>query len=224
MKKIIFLLPFLIACPFIIAGCAKNYSLVANNISEIRRELYEGSTDGLRATYICGEREVEYLLNGISTPLVEFGVITFYSETDPASTPNFMLTIDDRIFSGGLERNPFDGSYVADIGECVSGQNVTAVYIADDTQTTIQLYKINADWEIDAERALKIACDAMGSEFNKFMNGQSFSGECYIKIVHDIALSKENYFWYVNIINGKGKSFSAVIDPRSGEVLAKKSI
>jgi len=224
MKKAIFLLPFLLTCSFFIIGCSNNYSLANDNISEIRRELYEGNTEDLSASYICGERESEYLMDGNSTPLTEFGVITFYPETESAETPNFILTIDDQIFSGTLEQNPFDRSYVADIEKCLSGTIITAVFISGDISTTIELQKINTDWEITAEKALEITCDKMGSDFNNFIDGENFSGECYIKIVHDSSLSSDSYYWYVNIINAEEQSFSAIIDPFSGDLLAKKSI
>ncbi len=224
MKKIIFLLPFLLVISCVLTGCSNNnYLVAANNIAEIRKELYVGEAENISSTYICGEREVEYSMNGKATPLIEFGVLTFFTNAELTTVPTYTLVVGDKTFSGALEKNPFDGSYVVDIGECISSENMVATFITPDMSTEIVLSKVNDDWEIDAMGALETYCKKMGSSFDKFMKDEAFIGECYIKIVNDSEISPGKYFWYVNIINDKGNSFSAIIEPHTGDILAKKS-
>lgn len=225
MKKRIFLLSFLICTVLLLTACSSdNYKLALNNVSEYRKELYVGSNEQVVASYICGERESVYAMDGISTEPTEFGVLTFFVNEELEGVPQYTLVIDGQTFSGDLEQNPFDGSYVADIGKCLGGSNISATISLGEFSSQVELKKVNVDWEIDGEKALEITCKKMGKEFKDFMENGAFLGECYIKIVNDSSISTNEYYWYVNIINGQGRSFSAIIDPHSGEVLAKKSL
>lgn len=225
MKKRIFLLSFLICTVLLLASCSSdNYKLALNNISEYRKELYVGSNEQITASYICGEREIVYTMDGISTESTEFGVLTFFVNEELDGVPEYTLVIDNQTFSGNLEQNPFDGSYVADIEKCLSGNNISATISLGEFSSQVELKKVNTDWEINGEKALEITCKNMGKDFKSFMENGAFLGECYIKIVNDSSISNNEYYWYVNIIGTQGNSFSAIIDPHSGEILAKKSL
>ena len=66
-----------------LSGCmGKLEKYLRNNISEYREFVVYGQDDGVSASLMCGEREVDYKINGIATELIEFGVLTINAEDE----------------------------------------------------------------------------------------------------------------------------------------------
>ena len=211
-------------------GCAnvnKFYNFANKNIAEVRKNMYVGETDNLKVSLISGLREKDYVINGFATELVEFGVLTFMFKTDVAlpETVNYVLTIGTTRHDGVLEQNPYDGSFVCDVKKVVDSNDViTAKIIAGEFVESVEVVSVLSGWNVDDVNALKLACSELKSELNDFVENDEFYAECYIKIINDPDVDKNNYFWYVNFVGRNGKNYAVVINPVSNEIMAKKSI
>ena len=204
----------------LIVGCTSKYeSLLINNISEARQFIYVGEVDGIKTSFVCGCRESEYVANGVSTPLIDFGVITFKLPKDielNKSIAQYVLSVGTSRYDGLLETNPFDGSLVADIGKVVSKNDVASVkIIAGEFVKNIPLTLISDDWKVQYLDVIDIACKNYKNELRSFVKDNIFRGEVYIKMIEG---EDENYYWYFNVISMDGQNISLLIST-SGELL-----
>ena len=213
---LIFLMPI-----FLFFGCTSKYErMLLNNIAEARQFMYTGENDGIKASFVCGCREEEYVANGIATPLKDFGVITFELPKDSQidkSVAQFVLTIGANRYDGVLETNPFDGSLVADIGEIVNKEhNASAKLIAGEFVIDIKLNLISDDWNVEYLDVVDIVVGKYKKEIKSFIKDNLLCGEVYIKMIN----GSGDYCWYFNLISTDGNSLSLVISKDNGEILA----
>lgn len=223
MRKIKTIVPIMLVC-IMLAGCNKVLSGAKNNISEVRQNIYIGQTDSIVASFMSGKREEDYVINGVSTPLIEFGVIAVSLQNvnvGYSKTGQYTLLHGDQNFSGTLQLNPFDNSYVADIGQIIDGDSMTITVTIGSFSDEVRLTKANTSWNIDHNEALKIACKCLKSDLKDWTK-KGFDGEVYIKIIHDSKISDKDYFWYVSFVNTSGSQHSVIIDTNTGKILTKK--
>lgn len=228
-KKLLLTTFILIIAVSVFGGCFSNkyYNLTLNKLSEVRYNLYEGENDQICVTLMSGKREEDYVINGYNTKLVDFGVLTFkvknedYAKFDKAK---FVLLVGTKRYDGDLEKNPFDGSFVTDIGKIIdSNEQIFAKIMMGDFIGETTLANVNNSWTVNYEEALKIACKELKGQLDKFMENGEFAGEGYIKIINDLEAKINTYYWYVNFVNRKGENIAVIIDPNTKEILAKKT-
>lgn len=220
MKIFLFLI-----CAFFISSCGKNYSnFIESNIAEIREFIMTGKNQEVSANLMCGMRECDYILNGIATSLIEFGVITFEIENiDNYDTTNatYILNVNSDRYTGVLEKNPFDNTLVADIKKIIdSNANVSAKIVIGDFSRIIELETINVDWKISSDNIIDILIKEHKDKLDTFISNKEFLAEVYIKIINDSDIYKDSYYWYVNILGKEGNSYNLIISPYTGQVLA----
>ena len=228
--KYLFILSFL-ACCIVVSGLAftgcsnKYYALAKENIAEQRQNLYVGESENLSATFMSGKREKDYVINGYNTELIDFGVVTVTLKNNnitKSDNATYSLLIGTNRYDGVMELNPFDGSYVADIKQIV---NTTEGLVLDFSigsfQEEITIINVSENWQINHNQALEIACDEL-KPYLKNMTESTFMGEVYIKIIYDNKIQENAYFWYVNFVGRGGETHSIIINPTTGEILAKK--
>lgn len=221
MKLFFLLLLTLCLC----SGCSNKYeSYLKNNTAEIRNYLFVGNDDDFDVSFISGKREKNYIVNGYATELVDFGVLTFFPKNDldvDYTIANFVLLVGTNKFEGVLQKNPFDGSLVADIKTNISPTaNVTAKIEMGEFSREIKLNCVNADWKIQSEDVYSILSKKFKSEIDKCVVGKSFAGEVYIKILNDADENVSDFYWYVCILTRTGGRLSLIISPDTGETLA----
>lgn len=214
---------FLCAC----GGSTKLYDYAKNNLAEVRQNLYVGESENLQVSLISGKREKDYVVNGFCTEPTEFGVLTFMFKTDVAlpETVNYVLTVGTTRYDGVLEQNPYDGSFVCDVKKIIeSSEVISAKIIAGEFVESVEVKSVTSNWNVNADNALKLACSELKQELNTFIENDEFYAECYIKIINDPDVDKDNYFWYVNFVGRNNKTYAVVINPISNEIMAKKTI
>ena len=225
MKKITIFVLIMINC-FILTGCNRYYNITRSSISEIRYNIFNGDSDNFNITFMSGQREKDYVVNGYNTDLIDFGIVTITIKNPNLSEPNnptFALTIDTLRHEGVLERNPFDGTYVADI-ETIVDNNLPSISIKvfmGDNIEELQLTNISYDWKVSCYDALKLSCKELSQEL-KPLTQKEFLGEVYIKIIKDTIINDGNYYWYVNFVSRNWIYHSTIINPLTSEILAKK--
>jgi len=222
------LLIFLSGTILILSGCFGNnyYNLTLTKLAEVRYNLYYGANDNIEVTLMSGEREKDYIINGYCTPPVEFGVLTFKildESLELAETPMYVLIVGTTRYNGELEKNPFDGTYVADLKKIIKGDiNIYAKILIGTFVEEVGLASATKNWKIDHNEALKIACKELKGQLTDFVENGEFLGEAYVKIINDKEFNKNAYYWYVNFVSREGKNIAVIIDPISKSILAKK--
>jgi hypothetical protein len=203
--------------------------LAERNLSEVRYNLFQGSTANLNATLMSGEREDPYALDGVNEPLVDFGVITVSFLTDISGlmgVPTYKLTVDDKYYEGTLEKDPFRKNYVADVGVIIP--DTSQVYLLvewDSLYETLKLEPISTNWQVDWQKALDIAVNQIGEKrFNSLVEQGKLKAEVQVQIIADVQGIIEDYYWYVNMYGQNGSIFTVVIDPNSGGIVTERII
>jgi hypothetical protein len=224
MKKLTIFVLILINS-FLLTGCDNYYKLSKSNIAEIRHNIFVGSSDNFDITFMSGKREKDYVINGYNTELIDFGIVTItLTNTDiNVETPSFALTIETLRYEEVLEKNPFDGTYVADIGVVVNNDlpNISIKIFMGDIVEEATLTNISKSWELDSYGALKLACKSLKEELKPLIQNE-FQGEVYIKIIKDTIVDDGSYYWYINFAGRNGVYHNIIINPLTSVILAKK--
>ena len=222
--KKFFLLIFI--CPLFLFGCnnANLKAIVNEKLSEVRFNLFSASSDEINIKFTSGFREDPYILNGKSENKKEFGVITvkfLKNLPNTNASPNFVITIEDMDFDGVFELNPFDQTYVQDIETFVlDDSNVTIKIMFGELNFETSLKNVSKEFSINHKDALNIFIKEFEKDINLLLkNGKDF--EVYVKIISDPNFSLDKNYFYVCLISNSGISFSLIIDPLSGQILAK---
>lgn len=206
--------------PIFLIGCGEvDFNTPAHTyISEYRKNLFVNKTGSLLATFTSGEREKEYDLSGFKTPLVEFGVLTVKFNMDVGDIlPTFELSVNDKIFNGQLEKNPFDGSFVYDI-ECQVDDEDDITLKLIDFEQNLRLVCVSKNWKSSWEDAVEVFNQKFNKELTMHTKDGKFLGEIYVKIVSD-GRDLENIYWYVLCVLQDGNIYSCLINPNTLEVI-----
>lgn len=198
-----------------------------DNIAEIREFVLYGTEQELSVTLMCGKRESEYKIDGFASELIPFGVITITLSEDymgDVDTSSFVLFVGTQKFEGELQKNPFDGTFVADIGKIIDrSQNVSIDVYLNGEKESIKLKDIGEEWSVCVQDCVDILLDNFADEITGFVYDGEFQGEVYLKIIDDYDRFKSTFYYYVFVVDRAGSSISMLISPINGEILASNS-
>lgn len=196
-------------------------SLATENISEIRQHYFVGNDDLNHVCVSTGTRENPYLLDGIHNEMTDFGIVVLKTTLLGITEPSCTLTLNGTDYTGVMERNPYDNTYVMDIGQFIPSDATLLVKIQiQSTEYTYTPTIISNEWEITAEKAMEIGFDNLEQVIKNLISGRQFLGECYVKIVSDPSNQLGMYYWYVSVMDRQGNSHAVVIDSTNGEILS----
>lgn len=171
---------------------------------------------------MSGKRETEYVMNGRSTPLIDFGVLTIEKliEAENVELKDVVVFVNGVQYQTDLMKSPFDNKYVADIGTVVKdGDDVKVLILGLNIQQPITLENQNRNWLCDHNTALALMIEHYQTAIKNMIVSGEFYGEIYVKIV----ISEEGGypFWLVNVLGQKGENFGVYIHPITLEVIEK---
>lgn len=227
MKKVIYVAFIFVLIAILSIACSdKLWLSFQNSISEERQNLFVGENDLVYSTFMSGLREEDYVLDGLSGNLVEFGVISFYVKNFNdmyLQNPSYALDIDGEIFEGELLRNPYDFTFVADIKKLITNDaKITVTLTSSKINTAFELVCVSKDWVINCEDAKELGYKALKSTLKVNSTSNQLSGEVYVKILYDTSKLNNEFFWCVTVIFENGKESSVVLDNATGKVLSGK--
>lgn len=199
---------------------------VYNNISEIVDFVIVGGDEKVLVSLMCGRREVDYKINGISTELVPYGILTLYSseEIDSSIQVEYTLFVGTKKIKGQMQKNPYDNTLVADIKKIIDkNENISIdIFIAQD-KVSLKLKTIDTEWRITPNEVVDKLLDEYKNELIKMVVDGVFEGEVYIKLIKEEPLNCYRYFYYVSVVNRKGQSFNFLLSPTTKEILASNN-
>ena len=153
-------------------------------------------------------------MDGKNSPLVPYGVIVLKTSKNIGKNPSFVIKSGDKIYSGQMEVNPYDSSFVADICKEIIGEEEIAFSLPEQN-FEILLKNLSKDWKTTQNKALDIFLKHKKNELKKYQKS-GIDGEIYIKIVGD---SEENIYYFILFVGSDGNTISSLIDVNSGQIM-----
>lgn len=210
-----------------LSACGKNKINLGDYVIEKRENLFTACDDLYSVSFSTGMRESEYNFDGIVNEMVPFGVLTLTrNENLPLAndTYSYIVTINDKQYSGFLEKSNNDNSYSADLEVNTVGNETINVQVSFTGYTFNQnLENTSANFQVDSNSALKVTQKELKEEINNLLSDNNVKIEVVMKVMKDHSSEElKNYYWYVGIISTQGDTMGILIDANSGEVIAKK--
>lgn len=212
---------------FGISGCGVTIKdKVWNNISELREFVVYGKDDNMSITLMCGRREVDYKYDGFSTNLIPFGVITVkHNDSTNIKEGRYVLYVGTEKFEGLFEKNPYDSSFVSDIGKVVDKNNNISIDVYfNDIKTSMKLNSVDDDWDIETKDLVNILIKNRLKELKSLVINGEFQGEIFFKIIDDYDNFVSDFYYYISVIGRKDEKLSMLVSPLTGEILAENLI
>ncbi len=223
MKKL-FIGTILVAICLVFTACGTDkVDLALSNLAEVRYNVFSGENDRFTATFMSGQRENPYIVNGICQERVDFGMLTIKFKTaDRPMVAQYRLTVNDKEYTGNLEYNNYDGTLMVDIQQVVADDaTIKLTVITDQEEISCDIAPKTTNLEITWRSALEIALAECSEQYKNYISKGKLNGEVYVKIITDLNASFDTYYWYVSIVGTNGSTIGVIIDPHTGQVIAK---
>lgn len=219
MKKFCFFV-MIFLCAFVLVSCSFKKK-IESNISEKDEMLFSCEDENFFITLCIGKRENPYIVDGKSSELIDFAVLTAHKKqiTIENDKAEFLVKVNGIEKKGSFEVNPFDGSFVVDllnIGNNLDEINVEI--LVNDKAYKYQLKNTLNKQDLTSTAALKLAEKELGKIEKQLTNNGKSSFEVYVRLMQNpgqVAL------FYISAINENDELFAMIIDPKTKEVIAK---
>ena len=219
MKKVALML-MLFCVGFVCLACGTTTEgLVKQNMSELTKVYFYGENDNFYCTLSSGERENEYLMNGISEDNVDFALLTL-NLTNPISAQvvKVDVTIDGQTSQVELEINSLNSAYMVDLEKELTGEEEISVTYEGET---LNMECLSKNFAVDYKQALNIASAEMEDKINLKKTYNSLNAECYLRVLDKKANNFDGTFWCFTVLNVDNENYSIIISTEDGSILAK---
>lgn len=192
-------------------GCS-NLERDMDRVSELRDEVFIAQTEHVRVTLITGVREEPFVTDGISGDKKDFSVLTVVP-ADASSLESYTcrLKADGLTFEDELKKHPLKNSWSIEFDARIKTE--CAVTLSSENYAeTVMLESVKTSDFISAEKAYAVAATELGKP----------SGEIYIRLIENPLTSSGGYYWYVAFAGENYALKAVLLDPRTGEVAARR--
>ena len=214
---------FMAISSILLVSCNRNnMELYKANISEARYNYYYAEAQGYLVSFTSGIRESDFKLDGYHTENIEFGVITIIlpKDIEYSGVATYRIEYDNKLASGTLEQNPFDGSLMADTGFAIYDVDMVIKFTMGDVSMAFNMKDMSNNFNMDYAGALELFVNNV--DMDDFIVDKEFKAEIYIKIMHDDTIDSV-YYYLIRVIGRDGRVLSGMINPISGELMAVTS-
>ena len=198
---------------------------IINNISELSTNVYIAKTETVSVTVTTGERETPYNVDGVSSQRSPYTIITVRPlETQgDAQVYDYVLRAGNNEYRGRLNLHPFGISYTDTVNKKAEG-NVTLTLTASGETEEIELVSQFTENMLDWQDALSAGVKSVKAEVDSLYSDNKLMGEVYVRFTADASTGDGGYFWYVAVVGNNGKTYGALVNPLSGDIIATKKI
>lgn len=228
MKKkfcISLLLIAILSC--VLFACTPDKSVLdtlADEISYAQEGLYCGSNDNFSVSLSLIKKEDSFIADGVVGKLINENTLSVKpSKIDLLDKQySYCLSGESGTLEGALLKDILGVTFSAMI-ENVKGigspLKLTITYdgVSEEIELTNQL-----EGAITYMKALECAYNNFKEEIDLAMLEKEFGREIYIKYVSDNYNDEKSNFWYVSFIKDRNNYFCALIDPKTGEIVAQR--
>lgn len=194
-----FLVIFLLVMGLVFCACKVPKTKMYNIMSQVEYAYYLSSNEKYDAVLTTGVRESCFSYNGISTQKVDYTVVKVKLKTSVnyADIIGAKIKINDELFECKLDKNPFDLSFMIDLGIRLSDKSIVMIMVENVDDNFQKLSNITKDFKIDYNQAIEIA----NKYFYKFITKHTKDNnqcECYLKISTNVDAGSD-YYWYFTV-------------------------
>lgn len=228
MKKkfcISLLLIAIISCIFV--ACTPKKSILdtlAEEISYTQEGLYCGSSDNFTVSLSLIKKEDSFIADGVVGKLINENTLSIKpSKIDLLDRSySYCLSGESGTLEGALLKDILGVTFSAMI-ENIQGigtpLKLTITYddISEEILLTNQL-----EGAITYMQALESAYNNFKEQIDIALQEKNFGREIYIKYVSDNYNDEKSNYWYVSFIKDRNDYFCALIDPKTGEIVAQR--
>ncbi len=206
---------------FALCACKTDMEKYGSNISELRRNVYEGGSESMAVTAIAGVREDPYVIDGHCAGVKEFTVIKIVpKEFIAGKVYSYAVNFGGNEYTGEFSQHPFGKSFSADISAECSDASITLTVRSDGYEETFTLESVVTEDMVSAEKALEIASSRLKKEISSLTSGGRLCAEIYIRLMANPIDNSGEYHWYVAFVGESQLTYAALIQPVTMEIVA----
>jgi len=201
-------------------GCTPSYERLANLITELRENIFEGENERFLVSIITGLREDPFLMDGNVGTVREFTLITLTPKVEVAGRVAVRARINETLFSGEFTPHPFSQTLSIEFPVRSVGQEITLQLTYSEIEQTITAKSLLTEQMIGYQRALEIAENKLRNSIEIFKVGGELRCEIFIRLIANQIDNAGGLHWYVAFIGSDQTIFAVLIDPITMQVVA----
>ena len=221
MKK--FLTVFVLLLSLLTIGCAEKPATDDRVTYRQTTSLY-GQEGVYRLCIRSGSAEVNPTADGTKGQMENFTIISLrvVGATADNEEYSYRFRIAERDYEGQFVRDRFGSSCTAELDSSIPVDQLTAVtVICKDTETVVPVEDMMEDLVIDGDKALELALKEMKTDLEA-EEKEGLTREIHLKFINDGHNPSSKYYWYVAFIRSDAPYWAVLIDPDTGDVVAKR--
>jgi len=211
MKKIFGIFLFILILTALV-GCSNNQYL--NNVSEIRENVFIGSSENFKISVYSGERENPYKADGIAEKRKEYFLVIaepgFITEADEVL--NISFKINNQTFTKSVTKDVFRDKFIFDFGKVKAAGSFTISLKIDTYDEDIEMSDLSKDLTKTYLEALEEGMVMLKEKYQGTHNSGKYACEIYVKLCYKKFMNIEKLYWYVAVLDTKGNISSVTLD------------
>lgn len=212
-------LVFLSATLLFTASSCRKRDADLSCVSDLVSSLYAGENASYRVTISAGKRESPFLADGKAGDLyplfsVRFTPLSACSEGEEFSVS---VTVNGQTFAEKARFSPAATYLFCDlaISEIPESDFLVTIYRNGESQS-VEMHRILTD--VSPKSAISAAREALKGDLAPHDNKGKFAGEIHARLT----AVESSVYWFICFIPESGESLSALVDGKTGAVLAVK--
>lgn len=202
-----------------LCGC-KTENEYLSHVSELRQDIYVGSTNGYTLTAYYGFQEKPFVNDGKCGALI-YGYTIKLNIIADETQRKIEINNDGEILNGIFKCDENTGEYKAFIEtEKHFDKTFSANLICGAESTPVTLNSILPEDCLSYADTLNILSTSQTSLLESYKTGEEFNAEIYMRVF----VKNENPYWFVGIASGNNLLKAFLTDGKTGEVLAIREI
>lgn len=220
-RKFMFAVAVCVFAFFLLCACKTDMEKYGSDVSELRRNVYEGASESMSVTAITGIREDPYVIDGHCAGVKEFTVIKIVpKEFIAGKAYTFVAKFGDNEYTGEFAMHPFGKSFSADIAAECADASISLTVSSDGYEESFTLNSVVTEDMVSAEKALEIAASRLKKEVSSLCSGGRLCAEIYIRLMANPIDNSGEYHWYVAFVGESQQTYAALIHPVTMEIVA----
>lgn len=186
-------------------------------VSELRRNVFLASDDEFSLRIYSVEKESPYSADGVPREMnvrTEFWLVAPSGEKEC----NLSFTFDGETYGGEMSYDNVKAEYYLSCNLDISTlSSLTCSIIHGETTREITANSVLSKTTLSPETILKNLALSEQALFSSMTDKYGFAGEIYLRLIYE-----DSSYYYVGVIDRKGKTNAFLINATSGKVLAKR--
>lgn len=206
---------FLLLCPAF-SSCKAGVDYFSY-VSEYRKNIFLGGNDALSVKIYAMERESPYAMDGRKKTVLPRTEIHL---TAPSGEKEYTVSfqVDQKKYGGDLSFDNVKAEYFFNVQLDVSSEKEIELTFVCGTETNkITAKSVLTENVVSAKTALSMLTKTETDFFSSLTTKNGFQGEIYLRLIYE----NEPYY-YVGVIDRKGKITAYLLSAKTGKILAKR--